>query len=583
MAYYKKSDIDNVRNQADIRDFIPDLQGRGASRYRTCPECGKSGKDRGLIATHKGKINMAKCFSCGFTLKNSIEAEQYFGHCEFTEAVERVARQVGIPLEDETKRRERLLAEERARQSVESFCQRQLKESGLEPEDVKALVRKPGTDNTCVYVYPFFKGVVTPAGGVDPTGDDMLIQYYDLFGDPVKYDTKSKRLNYIRIRWRLPEEHQVGGKSVKYMTPKGAPCRFYIPEKIRRMFLQSQQFDTLIIQEGEKKAEKACKHGIPSIGIQGIWNIGNESSGLMSDLKYLVERCRIKNIVMMMDSDWDDLSHNLETGSNVDQRPLSFAGAVIKFKQYAKSLHDSNLNVDTWWGHINHNENNDKGIDDLLCNTLKGNEMELAEDIERAMNTHNGQSTYVDIHKISSMSDLKIRDFWGLNSRDAFFAKYAARLKGLGLIRFGGIRYRETETGEYTQDVISDGVAQFWEIETNENGKSKVEIDMKNAIMFLDSNGFRIIHTRDMEKGGYGFAKITDNVMSDSTPREIRNFVREYIDHTTKNKLAIDTFYKKIGSWFNTDRLEFIKFMDYPEKERSDIYETFFSEMSSAR
>ena len=50
---YSQSDIDNVRKAANIHDFIPDLKGSGASRYTVCPKCGKTGKNKGLIVTHK--------------------------------------------------------------------------------------------------------------------------------------------------------------------------------------------------------------------------------------------------------------------------------------------------------------------------------------------------------------------------------------------------------------------------------------------------------------------------------------------------------------------------------------------------
>ncbi len=120
---------------------------------------------------------------------------------------------------------------------------------------------------------------------------------------------------YIRIRWSNPDLH-IGkdGKPAKYMSPKGSGVRFYFPQTIRDAFRERKHIDTLIIQEGEKKAEKACKHGIMSIGIQGIYNIGSAQEGLIQDLQYLVKACEIRNIVLLFDSDWDHLSKNLQPG-----------------------------------------------------------------------------------------------------------------------------------------------------------------------------------------------------------------------------------------------------------------------------
>ena len=50
----KYSDIDRaaVEAAADIRDLIPDLKGTGATRYCKSPNCGASGKNKGLQVWH---------------------------------------------------------------------------------------------------------------------------------------------------------------------------------------------------------------------------------------------------------------------------------------------------------------------------------------------------------------------------------------------------------------------------------------------------------------------------------------------------------------------------------------------------
>ena len=156
----------------------------------------------------------------------------------------------------------------------------------------------------------------------------------------------------------------------------------------RRHPSKETPIETLIIQEGEKKAEKACKHGIPSIAIQGIFNIGNKEGGLPQDLQYIVQRCQVKNVVLLFDSDWDDLSKQLNPDEAVDYRPRMFSKAAIKFKKYVGTMHNVGVNVDIFFGHINDNERGDKGVDDLLVGTLKGHEDELAKDIDFAIHAH---------------------------------------------------------------------------------------------------------------------------------------------------------------------------------------------------
>lgn len=88
---YSEYDIEKVRKASDIRDSVPNLSGRGATQYTKCPQCGKEGKNKGLCVTHKGNMDIAKCFSCGFVLNGAIDAEKYYGNVDFPEALRRVA------------------------------------------------------------------------------------------------------------------------------------------------------------------------------------------------------------------------------------------------------------------------------------------------------------------------------------------------------------------------------------------------------------------------------------------------------------------------------------------------------------
>ena len=106
---------------------------------------------------------------------------------------------------------------------------------------------------------PFCKGKVNEAFIPDPTGDEMLIFYYDLNGRPMMFTPKgaSKPRQYVRVRWSNPALHRgSNGKEMKYQTPAGASCRVYIPEKIRRLYKSKTHIDTLFLQEGEKKQRK---------------------------------------------------------------------------------------------------------------------------------------------------------------------------------------------------------------------------------------------------------------------------------------------------------------------------------------
>ena len=128
MKKYNKFDIDRVKSAADIRDFIPGLSGRGATQYCECPECHKSGRNKGLCVTHKTNMDIAKCFSCGFTINGAIDAVQYYDKVEFIDALQIVASRYNILLETEMEKRQRAI--DRSREKVkQSFCLSQLEAS----------------------------------------------------------------------------------------------------------------------------------------------------------------------------------------------------------------------------------------------------------------------------------------------------------------------------------------------------------------------------------------------------------------------------------------------------------------------
>lgn len=61
----------------------------------------------------------------------------------------------------------------------------------------------------------------------------------------------------------------IDGKPAKYLSPKGAAVRAFIPPRTREALKDSTA--AVIITEGEKKAAKADQDGFPCIGLAGVW------------------------------------------------------------------------------------------------------------------------------------------------------------------------------------------------------------------------------------------------------------------------------------------------------------------------
>lgn len=549
---YDKYTVEKVKRDADIRDFIPGCT-RKAEQMVECPYC----HSQKMSVVHKGEKNFAHCFACDKSIPNAIDAVMLYEGLDWLSALEATAARAHIVIiPKERKREDRIKTT--ARKAAESFCSQQLAASGLTMEDVCAkVVDSSGHEE---FFVPFRKGGIDPPFTPNENDDEMLIYYFGLDGRQKVYVPRGnggRARPYFRVRWSNPDAHtDADGKSMKYKTPAGAPSQVYIPQLIREKYQDGEHIETLFIQEGEKKAEKACKHGIPSIGIQGINNFGTAKDGLLQDIQYLVKVCAVRNVVLVMDSDWQDLHRNIISGDNITKRPNSFSKAVIKFKMFIRSLANMGYDADVWWGHVNENDAHDKGIDDLLCNTLRGRETELKQSIDEAMHAHNGQSTWVNIHKITSVTDKQIEDFWLLNDDQAFYERHAARLTDVETFKIKNIRYK-VENGKLIQVNRYSSDVDIWSIEHDSKDREKVIFNTLETFEFLKANGF--YRMRNMNSDGsvsFDLIRIDDGIIDRTSPIEIRDFIRDYINGTCRKYIVKNFFHEKMDSVMADKKME---------------------------
>ena len=574
MARYSDLTIKSVNDNADIRDFIP-----GADQSRTkqsidCPFCGAKKK---FGITHNSKYNSAKCFVCKDGFSNPIAAYMYFqgyGKDKYPQAIEEVAKMAKVNIQTEDEERGKFYRDQEDRVK-DTFCNEQLAASGLKIEDVMATVSE---SKGVTQVSPFQPGTFGNGFRIDPLGSDMMIYYIDLHGRYMTYMAKGSSVprRYGRVRFANPELHKVNDKPTKYMTAGGAPSYAFITEYIRRKFQAKEHIETLFLQEGEKKAEKACKHGMPSIGIQGISNIGTSDTGLIQDIQDVVRVCGVRNVVLMMDSDWDDLHREIKVNDRVDKRPNNFASAVIKFNQFMASFHNLGIEVEAWWGHVNENDLCDKGIDDLLCNTLKTREHLLMEDAEKAMHSPNGKGEFVSIVKISTMTDMKIRDFWHLNDHQAFYEIHRKRLSSVSSFRLGGFRYKVENDRMIAMSRYSSNV-DIYSVSKNEKDEKKVSLNYTETFRWLSDEGFKIFIDPEAPKSNdFEFVYINNGIIEHTSDFHIRRHVTSYIEKSTKDITVLDYFKGKIDGLLNEKKLQQLDIIEglitEPEALKSNIY-----------
>lgn len=88
------------------------------------------------------------------------------------------------------------------------------------------------------------------------------------------------------------------------------------------------------------------------------------------DFVRIVTGCQVREVAFVFDSDWDDISSNIKINDPVEKRPRNFYSAARNFKEYMRSLKNRDIYLEIFVGHIRKNDAGDKGLDDLLANTL---------------------------------------------------------------------------------------------------------------------------------------------------------------------------------------------------------------------
>lgn len=533
--YISDSDKDKVlsltndRYLETIEAFGP-LKKSGASYTTRCPVCDSENS----LSINPSK-HIFKCFKCGQITGKSSVAYLMSGHnMAFNDALEWLANHYGINI---TIKHPTPVTSAKAKRKRESFCKRMLADSGLDTKDITATVFDREKHKTTFQKATFYPGSIDKRGEIDKDGDDVIIMYYDLDGYPVTYQPRNAKGGfdeeekpYFRVRWQYPEEHKgKDGRPAKYRTPAGATSHIYIPQLIRDLYRKKEQITRLYIQEGEKKAEKACKHGIPSVAISGIQNLG-QNKQLPECIVKLVEECDVREVVFILDSDCFDLSEHIKINDPIEKRPRNFYYAIKNYQEYMVTLKNRNRYVEIYFGHVIKNEKGDKGIDDLLTNTLKGKEHLLKEDIDTAINEKVKTGKYVQLYKITTYTEEKLKEIWGLHSAKVFCAKYFEQLKSLPEFVFGRNRWRFNDKKELESAQPLDYSEQFWEetIETTKAGKTKSKYEFRYVpfIQFLSNRGFGMYPKLEDKK--FYFIHINYPFVKEVDVPDIREFVKEF-------------------------------------------------------
>lgn len=537
MPYINKEYMDRLierqKNDGDlllqvVEEHAEGKRREGATYKFKCPSCGAHS-----LSVTPGKM-IFKCFSCnevsGKTAMNFLMSKAVGK--TLPDAVEYIAQAYGdvVQYDEPVKKEPRKSAKKGDDGNGKSFCARMLESSGLTGDDITARVKLDREQEGLQTVRTFQKGGLDERYNIDPNEDDMIIKYFDLDGNPCTFipNIKGKgpkvEREYFRVRFQYPDAHKdKNGRSMKYRSPMGAPVFIYYPEKIRDIYRRKEELPVLFIQEGEKKAEKACKHGIMSVAVSGIQNIGYHGK-LPEDLVKLIRECRVKDVVFLMDSDLHDITKTLREDDPVERRPMGFYYAVRNYKEYMVGLRNQNIDLEIYYGNVLKNEAGDKGIDDLLTNSLAGHEDDLAADIMAAKNEKGGAGKYVQLYKITAINDSKIQAQLDLQSPKAFCEKHYDELKHLQKFLAFGREWRFTEDGQLESAQPIEPEEKFWS--ENESGRGPaLKYNYTAAMHFLENRGFYRIEKPNEE---FDFVHVKKGIVRVTPEHKIVDYIFDF-------------------------------------------------------
>lgn len=308
----------------------------------------------------------------------------------------------------------------------DSYClQRIGKELGLRPED--NMIAAVGRYGRCWV--PIFQS--DDKDNIDityTTLDRELIELIDHRPETqtLRQSDNDRAPEYYKRKRLHPDNCKSG---MKYLSPKKSECPNiypFLPPQLIAAWEQGEQFDTLVITEGEMKAMKGCMCGGHVIGIAGIQMFYNTAThDVFTDVVRIIRDCGVKNLVYLQDGDCTDISKSAiesidgsgQPNKDLADRPNDFMRAVRTFNSMYKKAAPR---IKIYWAYINSKSipGEPKGLDDLLLSKPEEQDRIISE-----LENVDGVTAY--FHRLNvSMELQKLSEHFALNSVEDFYKRH---------------------------------------------------------------------------------------------------------------------------------------------------------------
>lgn len=576
MGHIPEHIINEVKRQAKISDFISDfipVKKSGKSLVGDCPKCG--GEKKFSLDVAKDQFGCWVCDGAGKMGSGAVSfLMKYSPGMDFITAIRWLADYYKIIFDDvempgKEKKLQQLedvpLTSQRRTEKVKekSFRDKQLEESGLTEKDQKTMIAGENKD-TQIEVDRYVAATLNERYELT-AGDDLVMRYVGLDRKVITYQPKGGRnqREFVRVRWAYPDMHKDRhGDSMKYQSPPGSGTKLWFPERLISLYESKAQITTLYIQEGEKKADKATKHGMPSVGIMGIHNMA-DNKRLPHEFELIVKFCAVKNVVFVVDSDYGSISRNPEKPA--DSRTRSFLSAAYNFQQYFFAFNNLGINLSLYFAVVKPNEAGAKGLDDLLNGPMNGKEDEVALDIKKTLNQKDGIGAYVDVHNISSWTWQKFNEFFHLSSVQDFAKHYKSQLEGRQVFKFRREiwRFRETPTEAEIVELaqpLGDNEKFYDEKNVFRRGGPEEIIfrfNYKRCYLFLGNRGYSRFKTPDQKKI---LIHVEKSIVREIERDDIKQYLNEFSEALPEE--VQNLLYSGGSRYLSDDSLQNLRFIE---------------------
>ena len=120
------------------------------------------------------------------------------------------------------------------------------------------------------------------------------------------HDAKGKETEFWRVRYTdipLGAFGIISKKPPRYSQLRDTLPRFYFPARVDWSNINADVDEPIAITEGEKKAEKACKAGIPCIAVGGVWAWRSKKKGVPAIKDFDSIKWKGRRVWLVFDND----------------------------------------------------------------------------------------------------------------------------------------------------------------------------------------------------------------------------------------------------------------------------------------